>query len=78
MAKVVGRYIATIEMGICFDTEDPEAIGFEECKQYIDDGRLDRAIADFVADEYGNLGSVNVNRLYSIMWMPKELTEATE
>lgn len=70
--QIKGKYVATIELNFNFDENLNGLLPFETLKGKVTGGDLDDAILAMLADEFGDLASVEMNRQYADLYRAED------
>lgn len=65
---IKGKYVATIELNFHIDEPTPGLAPFEVIKKQVTDGEMDKTIVAILADEFGELCSVGLTKLYADLY----------
>lgn len=65
---IKGRYVATITLDIRIDENEPGLLPFDELREKVVNGELDKSIVAVLSDAYGNISSVGLNRQYADLY----------
>ena len=67
--QIKGKYVATIELNFNVDENLEGLLPFEKLKAMVTGGDLDKVIVSMLADEFGDLASVGMNRQYAELYL---------